>query len=100
MELRDQLTHEAAIIGKAIEYLEEERNSIVDSYTNPGTGKVEDEEGIKWIEEIQALINGLSEGTVAGRAYMQAKQTDYPTVNPKLIAEAWQEFCDNYPNYS
>ena len=87
---------EKVIIGKAIEYLEEERNSIRDSYTKPSTGKVEDREGLEWIEELNILINDLSKGTAGGQAFIQARNSKEVTVNPKLIAEAWDIFCEQY----
>lgn len=95
-EYSDQFEFEVAVIGDAVEYLEKHRDSIVDSYSIPNTGEIEDQEGRQWIKEVQELIDHLLFGTVGGRAFNN--QREYRK-NEIAVAEAWEQFREDNPKY-
>lgn len=97
MTHEDLFRFEVAAIGDAIEYLEEHLESVIDSSSIPNTGEIPDPESRLWVEEIQELLENLKFGTVGGRAFMMERQY---RKNEASVAEAWQKFCEEYPNYN
>ena len=94
-EYTEAFRFEIAVIGDVIEYLENERDNIIDSYTIQSTGIME-QEGEEWVAEVQELIDNLRLGTVGGRAFEIERQY---RKNEAKVAQAWEEFRESHPEY-
>lgn len=95
IEYSEAFRFEAAVIGDTIEYLENQLESIIDSYTVQSTGLME-QEGEEWAAEVQELIDNLRLGTVGGRAFEMERQY---RKNEAKVAQAWEEFRESHPEY-